>query len=314
MTHSSNRIISKPGIILLCLGFLFPLTSCFTGVEGTQRVEMNKNDVLATLPAAEDRLVDSLKGLPLQGWKPGMRFVVLDDRAALMFDPQTLPPDPLSMHLANDTLQYISSEKRVNAALDTLTVLIFRDKEREFRLPLKNSSITSMNLPMMVDADVIDRFNNMLAGKTLWVKNPLWLNSDSLTVKGLKYSPVKISKVRAGVNVYPARICFSTDSLSGWLPVSLPESGPAARNFSQQFSLTDPRGNYPGISNETWHLIQRQQLAEGMTKTEARLALGNPKDVSQGHNSALLYELWQYPDGSYLMFEDGLLLRFKQAR
>lgn len=51
-----------------------------------------------------------------------------------------------------------------------------------------------------------------------------------------------------------------------------------------------------------------------MTKTEARLALGNPKDVSQGHNSALLYELWQYPDGSYLMFEDGLLLRFKQAR
>lgn len=51
-----------------------------------------------------------------------------------------------------------------------------------------------------------------------------------------------------------------------------------------------------------------------MTKDEARLSLGAPKDVSQGHNSALLYELWQYPDGSYLMFCDGLLQRFKLAR
>lgn len=290
------------------------LTSCFTGVEGTRRVVMSKNDVAATRPGAEEQLVAGLTGTPLAQWQPGREFIVLDDRAALMFDPHTLPADPLSLHLSGDTLRYQGNDRRVTPGLDTLTVLRFADSVRTYSLPLRQSRITSMEMPMMADAAIVHRLDTMLRGRTLWVRNPMWHTADSLTVQGLKYSPVRVEKVLPGVNVYPVRICFRTDSLSGWLPVALPGAGPASRSFAQQFSLTDPRSNYPAITDETWRLIQRQRVAEGMTKDEARLSLGAPKDVSQGHNSALLYELWQYPDGSYLMFCDGLLQRFKLAR
>lgn len=268
---------------------------------------MAKSDVAAIQPGAEDKFINRIQGIPLEEWRQGKEFIVLDNRAVLIFDPQTLPSNPLSLELRGDTLRYESSVQQITPGLDTLTVLIFSDRNRSYRLPLKQAGVNSMELPMLADASILQCLDTMLANKTLWVRNPLWHASDSTTVRGLKYCAVHVDKVLPGINVYPARILFTADSLSGWLPVSLPGSGPATFSFSQQFSLTDPRTRYPAISDQNWELIQKQQVTIGMTKDEVRLSLGAPKDILQGHNSALLYELWQYSDGSYLMFEDGLL-------
>lgn len=301
------RRLRAAGTGLLAIASLLFLTSCFTGVEGTRRVVMGKSDVAAIQPGEEDRFINRIQGIPLAEWQPGKEFIVLDNRAVLIFDPQTLPSNPISLGLRGDTLRFEKSIQQITPGLDTLTVLLFSDRGRSYRLPLKQSSVNSMELPMLADAAILHRLDTMLAGRTLWVRNPLWHATDSTTVRGLKYGAVKVDKVLPGINVYPARIHFTADSLSGWLPVSLPGAGPAAFSFSQQFSLTDPRTRYPAISDQNWALIQKQQVSIGMTKDEVRLALGTPKDILQVHNSALLYELWQYSDGSYLMFEDGLL-------
>lgn len=301
-------------ILVAALPLLF-LTSCFTGVEGTRRVVMSKDDIQATLPTVEDDLTAPLKGEDLASWRPGKEFVALDNRAALIFDSRTLPPDPLSLSLKGKTLVYRGSDMRVTPGLDTVRLLIFADSARQYIYPLKRQTVNSLELPMLTDKALIDRFDALLKGKRLWVRNAVWHTGGSMTMQGLKYAPVVITNVTPGSGVYPANIHFKCDGKdTAWLPVSLGNAGPASRSFSHQFSLSDPKEQYPGISDENWNLIQQQRVVTGMTKTEARLSRGNPKDVSQGHNSAMLYELWQYPDGSYMIFEDGLLTRFKIAQ
>lgn len=289
-------------------------TSCFTGVESTRRVEMSRSDVQATLPTEEDKFVSGLSGLPLSEWRPGMEFVALDDRAALIFDSRTLPPSPLSLKLRGKTLCYEGIEHRITPGLDTLATLMFRDSVRRYFYPMKQQVANSLDIPMFTDRALIQRFDSMLRNRKLWITYPVWHTADSVTFQGLKYAPVEVESVGPGIGVYPVRINFRSGDIQAWLPVSLPGAGPESRRFSRQFSLSDPRLRHPGITDENWNLIQRQRVVAGMTKNEARLALGNPSDVSQGHNSAMMYELWQYPDGSYLMFADGLLQRFKLAR
>ena len=49
----------------------------------------------------------------------------------------------------------------------------------------------------------------------------------------------------------------------------------------------------------------------GMTKEECKLSLGNPTDVNSGHDWNSTIDFWQYPNGSYLRFQDGLLVSFR---
>lgn len=289
-------------------------TSCFTGVESTRRVEMSRSDVLATLPTEEDNLISSFSGIPLKLWYKGKEFVALDDRAALIFDSSTLPPSPLSLHLKGKTLRYVGADTRINAGLDTLYVIMFEDSARNYIYKSRQPVATSLDLPMFVDKEIVNRVDSLLSNRTLWVKYASWQTGDSSRMQGLKYAPVKVEKVSAGIGAFPLRIYFQSGDKHAWLPVSLPGNGPASHSFSKSFSLADQRVRYPSVSDENWKMIQQQKVAEGMTKNEVRLALGDPSDVSQGHNQAMVYELWQYSDGSYIMFADGLVIRYKLAR
>ena len=78
------------------------------------------------------------------------------------------------------------------------------------------------------------------------------------------------------------------------------------------FLLADPKGKYPHISNENWALIQQGKVGTGMTKEECKLSIGNPDDLQSGHSRSQTMDIWQYNDGTFLMFEDGLLTRFRQ--
>lgn len=289
------------------------LTSCFTGVEGTKRVEMSRSDVIASMPGDEDILVSKLHGVPLSQWPEGKEFIILDDRAALIFNPNTLPANPLDLKLGGKAIHFIKADKVITPGLDTVNRLAFKDSSLNYFYTTK-LDLNSLQLPMIMDASILNRLDSILKGRTLWVKNPIWHNDDSIALSPIKFVPVTVQRVKPGFGAYPAKIIFSYNGKDSWLPISLPESGPASISFANQFSLTDPRALYPGISDDHWLQIQNLKLTEGMSKDEARLAIGPPKDVQQGHNSSMLYELWQYPDGSYLIFEDGLLLRYKLSR
>ena len=48
-----------------------------------------------------------------------------------------------------------------------------------------------------------------------------------------------------------------------------------------------------------------------MPRDECRLSLGAPKDVDYGRSYSSAYEQWTYSNGAYLIFEDGLLKRYR---
>ena len=85
----------------------------------------------------------------------------------------------------------------------------------------------------------------------------------------------------------------------------------ATRNFSTVFNFDDPRKRYPQISDETWELIINSKVREGMTRDECRLALGAPNSYRTIPVINAVVEQWNYDDGIYLIFEDGLLSRFR---
>lgn len=299
--------------LLLLTSFLI-FTSCFTGVESTKRVELSKGDMQASLPSSEDNFISQFKGDPIDTWEKGKEFVGLDNKVALIFDSRTMPSDPISLAMQGKTISFQGIEIRITPTLDTARVIVFADSARQYYYELKQPLTNSLGIPMLSDKRLVERLDSALRGKTLWVRSSVWHNSDTVSMEGMKFVPVKVVAVTPGHAVYPIHIVFTQSGREAWLPVSLGEAGPAARNFGRQFSLSDPRLLYPNINNETWEKIQRQEVAYGMTKVEARLAMGNPTDVSQGHNSAMLYELWQYPNGSYLIFEDGILTRYKISK
>ena len=84
------------------------------------------------------------------------------------------------------------------------------------------------------------------------------------------------------------------------------------RDFDALFTSSDPHLSYPIISDETWELITRGQLKEGMTKVECRLSIGSPKSIREKPDQGGMREYWYYDGASYLYFVDGLLSQYRR--
>ena len=87
--------------------------------------------------------------------------------------------------------------------------------------------------------------------------------------------------------------------------------GVESRTFPSLVSIYDPKLKYPQITAETWKLIQEGKVALGMTKEECKLSLGNPSEADSGHDWNNTIDVWSYPDGTCLHFQDGLLVNFR---
>lgn len=95
------------------------------------------------------------------------------------------------------------------------------------------------------------------------------------------------------------------------LLMNLPEasgSGVESRSFRNLFTLSDPKEKYPSILPEIWDAICDGHVRNGMTKDECRLAIGNPADSQSGHDWNSTIDIWSYPDGTFLRFQDGILV------
>ena len=103
-----------------------------------------------------------------------------------------------------------------------------------------------------------------------------------------------------------------SDGDVGYLQMNYTSDLHDSRNFAAIFFLSDPKEKFPNVSDEHWSLIQNGKVAEGRTKEECKLSIGNPDEVRSGHNRSQTMDIWQYSDGTYLMFTDGLLTNFRQ--
>ena len=310
-----DRTKQKITLALAALWASLSLTGCFTGVEGTSRIGLPQREVAAARMVREDYMVDSLPVLEVSQWRPGRLFRALDNRTALIFEPRTLPPNPLYLQMAGKTVTFKEIRTSTTSGGESRHVVVFTDPEREYLYTVPRDTLTNFDIPMMVDCEVTAEIDRRLRGRTVWVKTQVWTGPSGQNLIGDKFIPVKVDSVTAGRETIPLLVHF-TDSAMGPAAVSVnfSRSRTDSRSFSSQFSLSDPRQLYPSIDDNTWALIQKGKIREGMTKAECRLSLGNPSDVTSGSSHSYLYDLWQYPDGSWLMFADGVLTRYSSQK
>lgn len=313
----TNHILALAGSLMMLL------TSCSTGIEGTRAIKMTRNEQREVQPGEEEVFISQLQSTALANWEVGKPFLISDNKASMIFE---MLPSVISggdtLCLAGDVIRYNGTITRRTPGGDEVLIIEFRDSTTKFRYntlrkPTESMErITGLNIPMLIDLDMVAHADSMLKGKKLWTQTRLWYDKDKSIIDGRKFAPVTVEGVVPGNMLFPLRVEF-TDSAgrraSMLMNVAQQQgNGTESRTFSSLFALNDPKLKYPSITDEHWALICDGRVDYGMTKDECRLALGNPSDIDTGHNWDYLVDIWGYKDGTYLQFRDGLLVGFRK--
>lgn len=295
------------------------LTSCFTGVEGTKKISLSRDDKKTLEPSEEERFFRPVAGEPLKDWEKGRQFIASDDKTLIIFQQEGLPFGENAPKLGGKTLYYEGVEKKMAADGSDVALIVFTDGNLLYRhdtgKPLAEvmEKLTSDKIPMLIDLKMVESARNLLVGKKIWTKSPLWYDSRGNRITGRKFVPVTVTDVEPGTLVFPLRLRFTDENgYEAYAFMNFGNSGKESRSFPNLFLLSDLRNRYPTIEDDVWELITYSQVKAGMTKEECKLSLGNPTEVDSGHDYTQTLDLWHYTDGSVLWFEDGLLTRYRR--
>lgn len=290
------------------------LSGCFTGIESTPRI--TGDDVLrsgaGTVP--EQEFIASVGPERPAHWRLGKQWLVDDSKIAIIFTPAS------SDTLAGDTLTLVSIGHVPTVMGDTAVELRLAargDRVYSYQPGVTVAdfaSLVSLEIPFTVELSEVAAADSLLRGNTYYITTPLWRDASGRAVDGLRHVPVTVTGVFPGTPVRPLRVEFTHADESQTHSVFITcGTGPTAnRNFDRVFSFTDPRAGYPLITDATWDRIIHSTVAVGMTRDECRLALGTPASLQRGATYAAHVEHWSYDDGTYLIFEDGILTRFRK--
>lgn len=294
------------------------VAACSTGIEGTKTIKMSRAERRETQPTPEELFARPIVSAPVSEWKPGKRFLIVDEKARLIFDmPSVAQSDSVTGHV----LKFEDVELRPNPGGKDVVVLRFNDGGNTVRFRTSRVvgsgefDITGLDIPMTVDLDLVQLADSLLKGKSFWTRSRLWYDSDMAPYYGRKFVPVTVTCVHPGNQHFPLTVDFMDESgeKASFMMNVKAESGLGAesRTLPTLFSMTDPKASYPSIQPEIWDNIRNGKVSLGMTKEECKLALGNPTDVDTGHTWGNLVEVWSYKDGKFLYFEDGRLTNFR---
>lgn len=292
------------------------LPGCFTGIESTPSV--SKAEVKrqkSEKPSAEQLLMAQVTRQPFGEWKRGKEFTVTDSKISLAFTPLA-EAEKLA---AGNVIRFREMRPALTVMGDTVAEFVFDTPSastviyRSERTPEQQRNATAVFVPFTVESSMVSAANALLSGKHVYILSSHRLDaSGTHSLDSKKFVPVTIKSVVAGDSSFPLRIIFAdSDGTEYSTFIAADTSGYASRTFSRLFSLTDPRLNYPQISNPTWELITRGKVAEDMTRDECRLALGSPDEVDRMVGISNTAERWTYSNGTVLFFEEGVLTKFR---
>lgn len=308
--------MSKRIIIYITLIFLFVTVACHTGIESTKTIKLSKSEQRELAPTAEDKLMESINIEKLSEWHKGKEFLVADDRIVLVFDPFDigLPNDSLT----GKKIRFEGVSLKPTPGGSDEAVLNFSYNNRRLTYSTGKSSedakksISAMDVPMLIDPEVVADVCKLLTGKRVWTRSQLWYDIDENKITGRKFVPVTIVDIKPGNVVFPLKVYIKDESgREAMMYMNMSNAGIESRTFRNLFSLTNLKDKYPHIRPDVWEVITNGKVMLGMTKEECKLALGNPTDVNAGHDWNATIDLWQYADGTYLRFQDGLLVAFR---
>lgn len=290
--------------------------SCSTGIESTKTIKFSRLERKQSAPTPEEQFISAIKAPNIKDWQPGKSFLVTDDKAELVFDPSSFAAD--SIHLADKIFTYQGVSTRINPGGGEEAVVTFSDGNNIYRYSTGKTiakvyeSLSSMDIPMLIDLDLVNEVDSLLRDRKVWTKSQLWYDSDGNKIIGRKFVPVTIRNVSPGTMIFPIRLEIEDEQgKSAVLYMNVKNSGVESRTFPSLFSFKDPKERYPDIQPEIWELIKDSKVKLGMTKEECKLSLGNPTDVNSGHDWNATLDLWHYQNGAYLRFQDGLLVAFR---
>ena len=141
----------------------------------------------------------------------------------------------------------------------------------------------------LIEADLLNKANKLLVGKTLYTKSPNWFVYDEKKLN----SNLKISPVREGTCKYcPVTITRVVNNNSNnFLILFKPENqdeeycfadvvlDSSKSNFYSYYTFENPRNQYPDISEERWGQIMSQKVRKGFTPDEVKIAYGKPDEI-----------------------------------
>lgn len=291
------------------------LQGCFfTGVESTPRITGRDVKREVAPPTAEDTYLAAVSDAPLSAWERGKQFKVTDPRISRIFG-ATAPDGSLE----GQTITFDAATEAAGVTGGTVTDLTFQTPDGSrlvYRInkPLERLLADSVTeIPFTIQLSVIEQARKLMEGKEYYILTSSWRDDADTQVDGRKFVPVHIDSVRPGNALFPIKVAFTDrDGRSARVFIHPGAKGAAPRTFSRAFSFTDPRLRYQHISPEHWQLIIAGRITEGMTLEACRLALGSPKEIERGATNSVIREAWLYENGVYLLFEDGLLKRFRR--
>lgn len=291
------------------------LQGCFfTGVESTPRITGRDVKREVAPPTAEDVYLATVSDAPLSAWVRGKQFKVTDPRISRIFG-ATAPAGSLE----GQVITYDSASESAGVTGSTVTDLTFMAPDGSrlvYRInkPLERVLADSVTeIPFTIQLSVIEQARKLMEGKEYYILTSSWRDDADTPVDGFKFIPVHIDSVRPGNALFPIKVAFTDrEGRSARVFIHPGAKGAAPRTFSRAFSFTDPRLRYQHIPPEHWQLIIAGRITEGMTLEACRLALGSPKEIERGATNSVIREAWLYENGVYLLFEDGLLKRFRR--
>ncbi len=255
--------------------------------------------------------MDSISAIPLGKWEVGRKFLVADDKVALVFLPGEYVPHK------NMILEFSGIELKNNPAGEKEVVVVLRSGKEEYRYDsgmTSEKALASLSaIPMLIDLDTVEQASRLLCGRSVWTRSRLWYDMEGNKIAGKKYVPVSILAIQPGDIVFPLKVLISdSDGKEFYFLMNTNDDGVESRSFANIFSLSDPREQYKSISPENWALICAGKIRTGMTKDECKLSLGNPSEVDSGHDWSQTIDFWKYSDGTFLRFQDGLLIDYRK--
>ncbi len=294
------------------------LNSCFTGIESTPRIsagDVRKRDAAVLTP--EQKYLTDVKPMTPGSWTAGKRFYVTDDKISIIFQPGDKIDDSLSGH----DLVFQRFEEVPSVTGGGATVLIFTEDGKSdllhyrVNVPLPElQKRERLEVPFTVERSVVEKVDSAMRANTYYISTPKWFNADNdKAVVGKRHIPITVTHVEPGTYIYPLRVYFRQDGTPQeyWIPMTVGDDRAATRNFHTVFNFDNPRKRYPQITDETWTLITDSRVKIGMTRDECRLALGAPNSYRTIPVYNATVEQWNFDDGMYLIFEDGILTRYR---
>lgn len=295
------------------LGILLSLSSCFTGIESTPKINAKELKKLPEQAVEELKFTDSISAEPFSAWQPGKRFRVTDSRIGVIFTSASAPSD----NLDGQEIVYRGVQQVPSVTGDSLFEIRFTDVRGAMNYYMRVNSLQRVEVPYSVELKLVEDADRLLRDRLLYVVTPMWYDhSGSRTVAGgRRHIPVHIDSVVPGNSVFPALVVFTPDDEVAHqysLYMSVGSRSNATRNFHTLFAFTNPRTQYPDITDAVWQKIIHSRVQRDMTRDECRLALGAPNLIRQLPTTAGMMEQWVYDDGKYLIFEDGFLSQYRQ--